>query len=178
MNEKVKAVSIAFRLLSHFRLPVQEPSEGRCGGVPVSIAFRLLSHFRQAIEGVEIDSPNDGHVSIAFRLLSHFRLTVTSLKPRPTRTGLNCLSAFISLSTWPSSRRHGCRSGRRGLNCLSAFISLSTGFNYGIKEYHEDVSIAFRLLSHFRRHFRAGVLVKEVVMSQLPFGFYLTFDRA
>ena len=117
----------------------------------VSIAFRLLSHFRRP-RNMRTSVPSTSLVSIAFRLLSHFRPAQEALDATVAGAGgcLNCLSAFVSLSTViameqifsitrgsqlpfgfcltfdfrEDENKDPTRPTR--LNCLSAFVSLST----------------------------------------------------
>ena len=84
-----------------------------------------------------------------------FCLTFDSLQMRKRKLRrqincLNCLSAFVSLST-STTRSRSCSASIAGLNCLSAFVSLSTSK-------------------------QEGVGPKRMALSQLPFGFCLTLD--
>ena len=141
----------------------------------VSIAFRLLSHFRPSQRlRLRLRLRRSLNCLSAFVSLSTSTLIVSS-----TVSGmcLNCLSAFVSLSTstWTGS---AVRSRiRTCLNCLSAFVSLSTASD-GRTDWVGDAAsqLPFGFCLTFDQLSTTSAPTTVLRLSQLPFGFCLTFD--
>ena len=96
-----------------------------------------------------------------------------------TAVGLNCLSAFVSLSTLGAAAAP-VAPAVPGLNCLSAFVSLSTPVQMCLrgKPLHQASQLPFGFcLTFYDRNCCSN---RDFCRrgSQLPFGFCLTFYRS